>query len=189
MGEPRPRSGGARAAAICCSIGLLRMPRSPQGPAAQACRACFGCAMMLDRRSAADAVVVATFTRPVCCGYHVCYRVLWRTLAVDAIAVLGCWNTSLLRMPRLWWYFTAPFCCGCRGLSNVYKTSVPRMPCSLQRLVVQACRGCHGCAMMLERKSAADAVRMNRICNSCMETTSADEQKQEGMSADARACQ
>ena len=172
-----------------CSAGLPRMLWLCYDVGPQVCCGCRGCVGILQGHSAADAVVVATFTRPVCCGYHVRYMVLWRALAVDAMAVLGCWNTSLLRMPRLWWYFTAPFCCGCRGLSNVYKTSVPRMPCSLQRLVVQACRGCHGCAMMLERKSAADAVRMNRICNSCMETTSADEQKQEGMSADARACQ
>jgi len=140
-----------------CSAGLPRMLWLCYDVGPQVCCGCRGCVGILQGHSAADAVVVATFTRPVCCGYHVRYMVLWRALAVDAMAVLGCWNTSLLRMPRLWWYFTAPFCCGCRGRSN--------------------------------NRNKREWARMPALANSCMETTSADEQKREGMSADARACQ
>ena len=128
------------------STGLLRMPRSAADATAvlvgtPVCCGCHGCGGILQHRLAADATVAAAFTRPVCCGCHGC----------------ASWNASLLRMPRLWWYFRAPACCGCHGRSSLYKTSLLRMPCSLQGLAVQACRGCHGYPMMLEHKSAADA--------------------------------
>ena len=147
---------------MCCSIGLLRMPWLCYDVGTQVCCGCHGCGGILQHRLAADATVAAVFTRPVCCGCHA--MMLEHKSAADATVVVVFYSTGLLRMPC--YDVGAQVCCGCHGCGGILQhrlvadatvALVPAADAAVAAAFTRpVCCGCH--ALMLEHKSAADAV-------------------------------